>query len=119
MMTQSITILMVKKNFSISGIICIFFGLLVFIICIVKVRPLFTKIKDRCPARHSSMGRINLRQSLIQAMNQYRITARINRYQSRKLALATIDENDESLEEMTDNQQDSFIVKHQSVNIEY
>jgi hypothetical protein len=79
-------------------------------------------MKDMCPARHSSIGRINLRQSLIQAMNQYRITARMNRYQSRKFALATIDENDESSEEINNSinsQQDSFIVKHQSVDIEY
>lgn len=100
---------MVKTNFAISGIVGILFGLLLFIGCIIKARPLYAKMKDRSLTRHPSIGIINIRQSLAQAVNHYRVTARMNR---RKYTLTTIHENDESVEEIhngMNSRQDSVI----------
>jgi hypothetical protein len=108
---------MIKKNLAISGIVGILLGLLLLIACIIKFRPIFTKMKDICLTRHSSIGRISIQQSVVQAMNHYRVANRTNKRQSRKYTLATIDENDGSVEEMN-SRQDSVIVKYQSVEIE-
>ncbi len=113
---------MMKKNFPIRGVVGILLGLLLlFIVCIIKARSLYAKMKDMCLTRHPSIGRINIRPSLAQAVNYYRVTARMNKYQSRKYTLSTIDENDEIVEEINNNinsRQDSVIIQHETVKIE-
>lgn len=117
--TQRIPVM--KKNFPVSGIVGILLGLLLLIVCMIKSRHLFVNMKNMCMKRHPQIGRLSIRQSFAQAMNHYRITTRMNKRRSRKYTLATIDENDGSIEEINlnnESRRDSVVIKHQLVKIE-
>jgi hypothetical protein len=111
----------VQTDFPISGIVGILLELILLIILIITFRYLFPKIKQSCKKRDNEVERSSDRQSLVQPINQYRVTTRTNRRKSKKYTLATIEESDASLEQVNtnnDSRPNSVVINHQLVEIQ-